>query len=276
MTAGRWADDEDEEGPSTNFTMGPDAEGIYTAIVYKNENDTMYKVERRFKKTEITTWTNAAIQNRKDIQRFGKAAGAEGEKKNTPIKEDPIPIEVSKRVVVQTSARDEAEEKFYEDSLNIAESLNNTKKAWSEVNKAKQEAKDDAIDNKDDTKPVIDLSNLGAKAGTANYVPPSLRKAGAEPSGFGANRPQQQNQEASLRVTNLSDDVKQGDLEDLFGQVGRLQRVYLARDQATGMSRGFAFVTYWSRDDAVKAIAKLNGHGYDNLILSVQFAKPRP
>jgi len=43
----------------------------------------------------------------------------------------------------------------------------------------------------------------------------------------------------------------------------------------TGQSRGFAFVTYHSRSDAERAIEKLNGHGYDNLILQVQFAKPR-
>merc|ERR1711920_777374 len=84
-----------------------------------------------------------------------------------------------------------------------------------------------------------------------------------------------QQQEASLRITNLSEDVREGDLQDLFGQCGRLQRVYLAKDQQTGFSRGFAFVTYYNREDAQRAINKLNGHGYDNLILQVQFAKPR-
>merc|ERR1711959_614589 len=84
-----------------------------------------------------------------------------------------------------------------------------------------------------------------------------------------------QQQEASLRVTNLSEDCRDGDLQDLFGQFGRLQRVYLAKDQVTFQSRGFAFVTYYNKQDAEKAIAKLNGHGYDNLILRVQFAKPR-
>merc|ERR1740121_1701786 len=83
-----------------------------------------------------------------------------------------------------------------------------------------------------------------------------------------------QQQEASLRVTNLSEDVKEGDLQDLFSSVGRLQRVYLAKDE-NGFSRGFAFVTYYTRDDAFKAIEKLHGYGYDNLILQVQFAKPR-
>mmetsp|Transcript_119409 Transcript_119409/g.371990 ORF Transcript_119409/g.371990 Transcript_119409/m.371990 type:complete len:88 (+) Transcript_119409:598-861(+) len=85
----------------------------------------------------------------------------------------------------------------------------------------------------------------------------------------------QQQQEASLRVTNLSLEVREGDLQDLFGQFGRLQRVFLAKDMETGQSRGFAFITYYSREDALRAIQRLNGHGYDNLIMQVQFAKPR-
>mmetsp|Transcript_27159 Transcript_27159/g.75718 ORF Transcript_27159/g.75718 Transcript_27159/m.75718 type:complete len:169 (+) Transcript_27159:72-578(+) len=97
-------------------------------------------------------------------------------------------------------------------------------------------------------------------------------KGGGKGDGKGGGDP---SQEASLRVTNLSDDVREGDLQDLFSQCGRLQRVYLAKDQATMQSRGFAFITYYTREDAQKAIDKLNGHGYDNLILQVQFAKPR-
>merc|ERR1712110_400583 len=98
---------------------------------------------------------------------------------------------------------------------------------------------------------------------------------GAEGKGKGGKGDLQQQQEASLRVTNLSEDVKEGDLQDLFGQCGRLQRVFLAKHMDTGMSKGFAFITYYSRDDAVRAIKKLHGHGYDNLIMQVMFAKPR-
>ncbi|KAF9589319.1 hypothetical protein IFM89_022646 [Coptis chinensis] len=53
-----------------------------------------------------------------------------------------------------------------------------------------------------------------------------------------------------------------------FGPAWR--HVYIAYDQKTGMSRGFGFVNFVHNDDAGKAIAKLNGYGYDNLILRVQ------
>lgn len=38
---------------------------------------------------------------------------------------------------------------------------------------------------------------------------------------------------------------------------------------------GFAFINYNSRHEAQRAIDALNGHGYSNLILRVEWAKPR-
>ena len=51
--------------------------------------------------------------------------------------------------------------------------------------------------------------------------------------------------------------------------------MYLAKDMNTFLSKGFAFITYYNRGDAQKAIDKLNGHGYDNLIMQVMWAKPK-
>eukprot|EP00967_Tisochrysis_lutea_P000158 scaffold208_cov15-Tisochrysis_lutea.AAC.1 len=153
--------------------------------------------------------------------------------------------------------------------------------------------------------------------------------------------------ENSLRVTNLSDDVTEADLQELFRPFGPVSRVFVAVDRATGENRGFAFVNYvyrcalgyrsktnrcrlwrieailvliatrnlWNeaywlhahpamlmyplahscphsivpcmnansvcvspytcREDAEKAIRALEGFGYDNLILHVEWAAPR-
>ena len=50
--------------------------------------------------------------------------------------------------------------------------------------------------------------------------------------------------ENSLRVTNLSDDVTEADLQELFRPFGAVSRVFVAVDRATGENRGFAFVNY--------------------------------
>jgi translation initiation factor 3 subunit G len=84
------------------------------------------------------------------------------------------------------------------------------------------------------------------------------------------------NDENSVRVTNLSEDTREPDLLELFRAFGPVSRVYVAVDQKTGSSRGFGFVNFVHREDAEKAISKLNGYGYDNLILRVEWATPRP
>ncbi|XP_022853242.1 eukaryotic translation initiation factor 3 subunit G-like [Olea europaea var. sylvestris] len=99
------------------------------------------------------------------------------------------------------------------------------------------------------------------------YIPPIVRGGGADM--------RRRNEENSVRVTNLSEDTREPDLHDLFRPFGNLSRVYVAVDQKTSMSRGFGFVNFVNREDAERAINKLNGYGYDNLILRVEWAAPR-
>jgi translation initiation factor 3 subunit G len=80
--------------------------------------------------------------------------------------------------------------------------------------------------------------------------------------------------QASLRVTNISEDTAEADLQVLFAPYGRIARIYLAKDRETMISRGFAFVSYIHRQDAERAMAALQGHGYDHLILKIEWAKP--
>ncbi|KAD4180117.1 hypothetical protein E3N88_28708 [Mikania micrantha] len=111
-----------------------------------------------------------------------------------------------------------------------------------------------------------------AKGGA--YVPPTMRAGAVRPAGGGADM-RRRNDENSVRVNNLSEDTREPDLHELFRPFGTVSRVYVAMDQKTGMSRGFGFVNFMRREDGERAIAKLNGYGYDNLILSVEWAAPR-
>ncbi|KAL8092233.1 uncharacterized protein LOC141692405 [Apium graveolens] len=104
------------------------------------------------------------------------------------------------------------------------------------------------------------------------YVPPSLRPGAERTTGSDMRRRTEEN---SVRVTNLSEDTREPDLLELFRTFGPVTRTYVAIDQKTGMSRGFGFVNFVSREDAERAINKLNGYGYDNLILNVEWAAPR-
>ena len=79
---------------------------------------------------------------------------------------------------------------------------------------------------------------------------------------------------AAIRVSNLSESTQEADLQELFKPFGHIARIYLSKDKQTGQCKGFAFVHYYKKDDASKAIATLNGYGYDYLILNVEWAKP--
>ncbi|XP_018429654.1 PREDICTED: eukaryotic translation initiation factor 3 subunit G [Nanorana parkeri] len=94
---------------------------------------------------------------------------------------------------------------------------------------------------------------------TGKYVPPSLRPTADD--------------NATIRVTNLSEDTRETDLQELFRPFGSISRIYLAKDKTTGQSKGFAFISFHRREDAARAIAGVSGFGYDHLILNVEWAK---
>src|SRR5256886_14860518 len=78
-----------------------------------------------------------------------------------------------------------------------------------------------------------------------------------------------------LYVGNLSFNTTENELQELFSQAGAVQEVTLMQDRFTGKSRGFAFVTMGSEQDAQNAISKLNGQTVEGRALTVNGARPR-
>lgn len=114
-----------------------------------------------------------------------------------------------------------------------------------------------------------------AKASTGNkYVAPYLRDGGAG-RGTGKEPPNMRRDDvAAIRISNLSNFTVEADLDDLVKNFGPVHKLYLAKEKSTGLCKGFAYVHFKFRTDAAKAIQKLNGHGYDHLILNVEWSKP--
>ena len=78
-----------------------------------------------------------------------------------------------------------------------------------------------------------------------------------------------------LYVGNLSFNTTENELQELFAQAGTVQEVSLMQDKFTGKSRGFAFVTMSSEEDAQNAISNLNGQTVEGRALTVNEARPR-
>lgn len=80
---------------------------------------------------------------------------------------------------------------------------------------------------------------------------------------------------SKLYVGNLPFASTAQDLEALFGQVGTVSVVEIIFDKFTGRSRGFAFVTMTTGDEAQKAVEKFHGFQMDGRALAVNIARPR-
>ncbi|HOY59843.1 MAG TPA: RNA-binding protein [Verrucomicrobiota bacterium] len=78
-----------------------------------------------------------------------------------------------------------------------------------------------------------------------------------------------------LYVGNLSYDVIENDLQDLFAPHGPVTEVNLMQDRVTGKARGFGFVTMETKEAADAAIAALNGKEWKGRALTVNEARPR-
>jgi RNA recognition motif-containing protein len=81
--------------------------------------------------------------------------------------------------------------------------------------------------------------------------------------------------ETKLYVGNLAYETTEEDLRSLFTQAGMVSEVALIKDRSTGDSKGFAFVTMNSEDDANKAIHQFNGQNLSSRELKVNIARPR-
>lgn len=78
-----------------------------------------------------------------------------------------------------------------------------------------------------------------------------------------------------LFVGNLSFNTTENDLQDAFAPHGTVTETNLMIDRTTNRSRGFAFITMSTGDEAQKAISAMNGVELDGRALTVNVAKPR-
>jgi RNA recognition motif-containing protein len=78
-----------------------------------------------------------------------------------------------------------------------------------------------------------------------------------------------------LYVGNLSFNTNADGVRTAFQQFGTVSDVHLVTDRETGRSRGFAFVTMGTTDEAAKAIEGMDGKTLDGRPLRVNEAEQR-
>jgi len=78
-----------------------------------------------------------------------------------------------------------------------------------------------------------------------------------------------------LFVGNLSFNTTENDLQDAFAAFGTVTEANLMMDRMSNRSRGFAFITMSTDEEAQKAIAGLNGKDLGGRAIKVNVARPR-
>lgn len=114
---------------------------------------------------------------------------------------------------------------------------------------------------------------------SGKYVPPAARGRLGGDISFAKDRDREH--ENTIRVSNLTKAVTEEDLRALFQRFGTIHRVSLPRAERKDSNgniykepRGFAYIAFARQEDAERAMERLQGHGYDHLILKLEWAKP--
>eukprot|EP00878_Enallax_costatus_P002716 GHUV01002905.1.p1 GENE.GHUV01002905.1~~GHUV01002905.1.p1 ORF type:complete len:291 (+),score=85.07 GHUV01002905.1:368-1240(+) len=280
----RWGDTlDDEEALPPTTVKGPDSHGIkITTEYYKNDKGEALKKVTKVKVVNVEKKVYKISQERRQWKRFGEAAKETAADSVTAQHTEDIPFErirpakataQEKKITDVSAALQSADKNAIVGSLKdvlakkrMQRELLRARGLLAEAEKPPEE------DAPAGAKPP---GGLPAAPKPGSYVPPSVRNRGPGAAMDTGDSGRRQRDENSVRVTNLSEDVTEADLQALFRPFGPISRVFLAVDKTTGENRGFAFVNYHHREDAERAIRTLDGYGYDNLILHVEWAAPR-
>jgi RNA recognition motif-containing protein len=80
----------------------------------------------------------------------------------------------------------------------------------------------------------------------------------------------------NIYVGNLSRDVTEEELRQLFAPFGEVTSVSIIKDKYSGQSRGFGFVEMQSKSEGEAAIAGIKGQTLKDRTIDVSEARPRP
>eukprot|EP01112_Ceratiomyxa_fruticulosa_P008085 TRINITY_DN2097_c0_g1_i2.p1 TRINITY_DN2097_c0_g1~~TRINITY_DN2097_c0_g1_i2.p1 ORF type:complete len:284 (+),score=59.91 TRINITY_DN2097_c0_g1_i2:99-950(+) len=264
----KWGDvEENDDIYDQNGVL--DSNGIKTTVEYHiNDKGQKVKTIRRVRPTKKIVRKNKNVDRRRKWRKFGECSGL------------PPGIEAS-----TTSLGDEITLHLSLDNLEKAEKKTDSKEPvtlgiqcricgksgdhWTSRCPFKNSMPEPGASK---SAPTAEETIIAAEGGTAKYVPPRLRGKTSGPGDSPSS--DRRDEETTVRVTNLSEDTKESDLQELFRPFGPVSRIYLAKDKQSNLSRGFAFVNFAHKEDAAIAIEKLNGFGYDHLILHLEWARP--
>ena len=251
MKGKAWADDDDDAVQETKA----DSNGIKERTRFgENAAGKKVKVVTKLRVSEITVKTPKRVASRKDLPRFGEAK--EGEQNVTLLSKETVAMEHPDDALIEdkdTALASTLSEfiKRQSDRASAQDAGINLDELGENIFPGPGGAPSSSL-----AKPEGDARGESGEPQVKKYVPPSVlnQSAGSIMPGSGGMSAFG-DRDQTIRVSNLTKDVTEDDLRELFGRFGRINRVALPKAERVETDkdgrqtvykepRGFAYITF--------------------------------
>lgn len=277
-----WDDDDDEDDQPRS--TAPVTNVIKERVTFsENAKGQKIRTTVKYRIKEVKTKIPKRVVARRHLQKFGDAK--EGEENVTLTDKTIITMDHPDDQMIE-----EQEDPTIKNTLANFIQKQQERSLNREINDPDLMPESDAYDKSDDKGLSSSFDDKFSSGVPGRYVPPGSRSGGGDArmagrddrmggnlGGGGANQGADDN---TIRVSNLTKNVTEDDLRELFGRFGNISRVYLPKMEKTENGKtfkepkGFAFISFSNKEDAERALDRLQGHGYDHLIIKLEWAKP--